>query len=1223
MRLDSGFALKLSILIFIIGSLLSITGLCQAPITAILFILISPENVGGMLIHFFALYFFSRNQLKDAYKVILISFAGVFLHYAFLKLNGEIKWLNWEFVFFFWFGLVSLVTLVIDANRNSKLNSSYNQPLDLLTAGIAGLFYGVIVYSFLDLTVKLHPITFDSMALHIDQNFGFQPSLIMGKLFDHFYVIKIMAKYAYSFMPVGFSIVYAYQARSEYCPPANIIVVLVISGILGTIGYHLCPISGPHYLLGNQFPGLANGLDSIAKYPTLVGPAPRNGMPSLHFGWTFLMLLNVIHLRQRLLTGFFSVLLFLIVLATLGLGEHYLIDLVAGFNFAIAAQALCMSINENGRLWRNRTLLIGVGNWLLFVVIVRWGLPIFEALPGLIWLISLVTMASSLWAYRQLNAYVVWLPRQIPQPIFVSLFEFKTRLLDNPAKPLLVLFFISGFAGLIYEVLFARILALTFGGQATATYTVLAVYMGGMALGAWLGGKIAQKRADTVLLYAYCELGIALYCIATPFWFGMIKSLYVTWAGDLPADAEILVVLRVALGSLALLLPTVLMGMTLPLLMKSFNRFQQSCGQSVAVLYGANTLGAALGALLAGYLILPFLGIINTTFLCATLNLIVALLGIEYHKHFILVDRGFLLSISVKPETLRFSMLPSLRHLYAALLVLGVGGAGTLILEINYMQLLAVVAGNSTYAFSLMLFTFLLGLAAGAELARQLLKTALSLLGLLGALELALGSLILIGISQWDGMPSNFAAYGGYPITLGFGARETIRGIVCWFAMFPPALIIGMIYPVAMEIIDKNSPQGQGISMFGNAAALNTFGNIIGVLFGAFLLLPWLGVLKSLQVLAAISFLLGFALLILSPWNRRVWASAMIILVGGLFFMQPKTLNYQALATGANVYFQPTGWGDVIDHAESVDGGLTTVVRNKSPVTGESILTLLTNGKFQGNNASKGEVQAQVGFALSPLLHTPKREQALVIGYGTGTTSRTLKAAGFSHLDIVDLSADVITLANRYFYDINDRVTEKNGVNTYITDGRNFLLLQSKKYDVIGLELTSIWFAGAASLYNQEFYQLAKQRLKPDGVLQQWVQLHHLDSLDMLHIIGSVRAEFNYVWLYEIGGQGMIIATNDSMRKPSLENASQLNKNTNLTALLQIYGQGAEKLLNNALLSPSAIDKMLTANNVPENYWLSTDDNLFLEYHTPRGNSLNAEQSSNQNRAFLGQFKQM
>jgi spermidine synthase len=364
-------------------------------------------------------------------------------------------------------------------------------------------------------------------------------------------------------------------------------------------------------------------------------------------------------------------------------------------------------------------------------------------------------------------------------------------------------------------------------------------------------------------------------------------------------------------------------------------------------------------------------------------------------------------------------------------------------------------------------------------------------------------------------------------------------------------------------------------------------------------------------------------LLVFSPWRRRAWAWTAVVPVFVLFFLQPMALNYQALASGANVYFLGSGWGEVVDHAESVDGGLTTVVKNQMPNDGKTVLTLLTNGKFQGNNAVKGEVQAQIGFALSPLLHTPKREQALVIGYGTGTTSRALHEAGFSHLDIVDLSRDVITLANRHFNDINDRVTEKPGVSTYITDGRNFLLLQNRQYDVIGLELTSIWFAGAASLYNQEFYQLAKHRLKPDGVLQQWVQLHHLEPLDMLHIIGSVRAEFRYVWLYEIGGQGMIIATNDLLRQPSIENANQLNNNKNLTRLLQVYGQGAEILLNNVLLTPSAIDKMLLSYGVPENYWVSTDDNLFLEYHTPRGNALNSEKSAAQNRAFFDKYKSM
>src|SRR5262249_46336533 len=153
-------------------------------------------------------------------------------------------------------------------------------------------------------------------------------------------------------------------------------------------------------------------------------------------------------------------------------------------------------------------------------------------------------------------------------------------------------------------------------------------------------------------------------------------------------------------------------------------------------------------------------------------------------------------------------------------------------------------------------------------------------------------------------------------------------------------------------------------------------------------------------------------------------------------------------------------------------------------------------------------------------LHTPERGRALVIGYGTGVSSRTLHQAGFAQLDIAELSADIVRMADRYFGDINGTVSREPGVQVHVTDGRNFLLLQPQAYDLVSMEITSIWFAGAGSLYNREFYQLVKKRLRPGGVLQQWLQLHHLAPIDLLYVLGSVRSEFQYVWLYHIGGQG-------------------------------------------------------------------------------------------------------
>ena len=749
--------------------------------------------------------------------------------------------------------------------------------------------------------------------------------------------------------------------------------------------------------------------------------------------------------------------------------------------------------------------------------------------------------------------------------------------------------------------------------MATATYTVLATYMGGMALGAWIGGRIAARRTDPLLLYALCEAAIGLYCLATPPLFGAVQAAYVPLAAGVAPDAGVLVGLRVLLGAGVLLVPTVLMGITLPALARFFEPAQVPLGRSVAVLYGANTLGAAFGALAAGYAVLPGLGLSRTIALSAVGSLAVALIALRLRGRAAALDPTA--AAAASPAALAA---PDRRLVALALATLFLTGLITLALEVLYMHLLAVVAGNSVYAFSLMLFTFLLGLGGGAWLGRALLRLRQPLALTIGWLQLALAAVALLGLLQWERIPLYFSSYAGYPIELGFGAREAIRALVCFAAMFPPALLIGALYPLAIELATRAS-RAPAVAVLGRSAAVNTVGNIAGVLLAGFVMLPVLGSVASIRILAAAALALGVVCLWLvrAQVPRRAWAPVAVVL--GAFALQPGALDYTALASGANVYFRAQGWGGIIDHAESADGGLTSVAAQQ--VSGGEVRTLLTNGKFQGNNAPGGEMKAQAGFALAQLLHTPRRERALVIGYGTGASAHAVQAAGFAELEIVELSADIVRLADRHFAAVNHGVTSRPGVRTYVTDGRNFLLLQPRTYDLISMEISSIWFAGAASLYNSEFYRLARARLAPGGVLQQWLQLHHIRPEDVLFVVGSVRSEFRFVWIYLLGGQGIIVATNDPQARPDAAHLRALEQSPGLHELLVLYDGHLDEIKDSVLIDPKGVDLFLGAFGQPAHTWISTDDNLVLEYGTPKGNALDGGESIEYNIATLRRFQ--
>jgi predicted membrane-bound spermidine synthase len=1190
MSRDLKLTYRILLVMLLAAEALALTGIVRAPHSLWLAEL-SIANIGTYALFVVVLYVFSRPSSAEAGKAAI---AGVAL--AALALYLEFRWTpvrpawDWVFVASAGFGAAALALLLVRLRRGT---GDPRLTRDLLAAsGIAPLA-DPTVSAYLHLTEALHPVTFDLGAYQFDAMLGFQPSATLALIAQNVPWLLALLGTAYHFQPYGISMLYAMQRVAPRPPPFSIIAFQAVSALLSALLlYHLYPVAGPAYAFGAAFPAALPAGPELDAIRSLVTRGARNGVPSMHFAWALALWLSSRALGVPWVRALFAAWLGLTVLSTLALGEHYLVDLVVAVPLVIGVVALC-ALDLPWRGSRARAVWVGMGLTLAWIALLRFGAGILAAAPLLAWPAVIGTVVASVTVYSRFERLTAGAESAPASPAAAI---DATPAVGREIRYAGLMFVLSGFAALVYQVVFSKALALTFGSQATATYTVLAVYMGGMALGAWLGGWLAARRSDPLKLYGWCELGVGAYCLCTPLVFMAIQALYVAAAGGIQPDAGTLTVLRVTLGAAALLVPTVLMGATLPVLARYCEMRAAPLGISVAWLYCANTVGAAFGALLAGYLIIPALGVWKTTLAAAALNLAIAWLAFALHGR----TRRTAAELPFSGSSLPVADPEARRLGLVALVVLAVGGAVTLALEVNYIHLLAVVAGNSVYAFALMLFAFLLGLAGGAECSRWLLRLRLNLAAALAWLQFALAAVVLTGVYLWEGMPAYFASFESHLLTREFGAREVVRATVCLAAMLPPAFVIGAAYPLAMECVGRAYARTP-IAALGRAAALNTAGNIAGVLAAGFWLLPAIGALRSIQLAAALCLALGVTIVAATGLWRRPLAWAPAAAVAALLAVQPRAFDYTALASGANVYFAPQSFGRVLDHAESADGGLTTVTAGDGR---GALRVLLTNGKFQGTNDLGGEAIAQTGFALSPLMHTGARQSALVIGYGTGMSARVLHDAGFAELEIADLSRDIVRLANEHFGDVNGGVMQRAGVRTYITDGRNFLLLHDRRYDVVNMEVTSIWFAGAASLYNREFYQLAKRRLAPEGVLQQWVQLHHIHPRDVLYILGSVRSEFRYVWIYEIGGQGIIIASNSPAAAPRPEYIEQIDRTRALAPILKLHGGTAGKLTGNRLLDPDGVDRLLGSFKLPPEHWVSTDDNLILEYSTPRGNVL-------------------
>ena len=1033
----------------------------------------------------------------------------------------------------------------------------------------------------------------------------------------------------YSLLSIVLFLAISLVLREKRGVQINALRVLIGPFIIAFLLYCITPVAGPIYTYGADYPDNMDWIINSGKEYSYLSPSLRNGMPSMHFTGAMLIVLVTACLTRKIFLYASCIFTVITFIATIGMGEHYLVDIVVAAPFCIALGTALL--NPPGwNFWRRRIW------WLCALLFVAWELLLhFDTtrffLVDNIWfvrLLSLISILSYLYGFAAFLR-VVW---HLPAP---TESEWRAALEAEYQQPTAVqvptrwvygLFVCSGFAGLLYEVVFAKHLGVIFGGTALAAYTVMATYMGGVALGAWLGGIIADRVRAPLKWYALFEGAIGLYALATPALFKLIEHVYVALATDVHPDAPLLTFWRVTLGALVLGIPTLLMGTTLPLMFKFLRGYLASRGRIISRLYTANIIGAALGALLGAYLVLPTFGLLSSTRLAALLSLMIALYALDRLKA-LPAQQSAAVSDDESAES-GYVVLPPQgieqhRRLgIAALLLVTVGGVVSLALEIVNIHMLAVVAGNSVYAFGLMLATFLLGLGLGSVCYGKL-RYLLTDPAVAAIAQLGIFFTIVISAFQWDGLSNYFASFGMMQEYhhFGFGAREVIRGSVCAIIMMPPAFFIGLGYPATMALAAdwlKNRGEATGL---GIASLGNTLGNIAGVLLAGFVFLNLLGSNRLLFGLAVISLLLALYMAWAGriAWpllfnqhrgRQRLTTAITAALVVTALWGYPAQWNLTSIANGANVYFEPLPRGEVIDAQESIQGGLTTVNEAELDDGNEkaTMLTLLTNGKFQGNNDR--EIAAQQGIAEAPLLHQGKRDDVLVIGYGTGHSAQVLNEYGFAHMDIVELSPDIVALADRHFSDINGKVSQQANVQMYYTDGRNYLLTQNKRYDLISMELNSIWFAGAANLYNREFYHLLKPRLQENGVLQQWVQLHHMQTLDLLYILNTLHQEYRYVWLYVIGKQGVLIASD------SADAARLYHLDGSLAEDEQALTEKEKSLRKDLVWEPEDFVYLAEKLRVPQ-YFVATDNNLYLEYATPKGNALDYQKSLEHNLKIL------
>jgi spermidine synthase len=713
-----------------------------------------------------------------------------------------------------------------------------------------------------------------------------------------------------------------------------------------------------------------------------------------------------------------------------------------------------------------------------------------------------------------------------------------------------VLYACSGAAGLIYEIVWTRLISLQLGHTVAAVGTVLAAFMGGLAAGALVAGSVAPRLSRDKALrgYAAVECAIALCAALLPFALAASKPLFSAAYGDQPGPAFALV--RISSCLLLVFVPATAIGATFPLAIRWFVGEAATAGRDAGRLYALNTMGAAAGALASGFLLIPTVGVRATTWTGILLNIVAAGGAWMITKRAPAVPpaRTTLSTPLTTSKTKRAAVLRdqrgrrgvagdrriSPRWLPAS--VLGLAGFVALVYEVAFTRVLAIALGPTTYAFAAMLTSFITGTAIGAAIAARRAKTGRAAASGIGLLLLVVATVSsAAGWFAGTRLPLMVAdaVAGGSVGPSGILAREAIYAIG---VLLPLSSALGALFPLAVALVVASDDRvARDTSV---VYGVNTIGAVAGSLAAAFLLVPLLGVQHTIRVagVAAVgAACLTFIAARLATWHRVVGGAAAIA-AGGLLFAVPRW-DLNLLSGGAYKYASEvrdlgldlaTGLraGTLLYYKEGAAG--TVSVRRLA-----GTLALAIDGKVDASNGPDMLTQKLLGHL--PLMLHPHPLRVAIVGLGSGVTLGATLAHPIERTDVLEISPEVVE-ASSFFASDNGRALDDGRTHLLVTDGRTHLQLTSRRYDVIISEPSNPWMAGVASLFTREFFEAARGRLAPGGVVCQWAHTYDISEADLRSIAATFVSVFPKATMWLIGeGDLLLIATNDTA-PPTLEN---------------------------------------------------------------------------------------
>ncbi len=689
----------------------------------------------------------------------------------------------------------------------------------------------------------------------------------------------------------------------------------------------------------------------------------------------------------------------------------------------------------------------------------------------------------------------------------------------NSAYLILLLFFCSGATALVYEVVWSKFLSQMLGSTIYAQTVVLAVFMGGLAIGNRLFGRLADRLQQPVQMYGLLEISIGLYAILFPWLDRAADALFIKVGSGIADNTALLTAWKGALSAGLLLGPTILMGGTLPLMASWLQRSSMDAGRRSARFYSVNSLGAVAGSAMAGFWLVYHYGMVATLYYTAAANFLLGAAAVFMSRAgWIQLSRPAEAAGPVKPK------IAAPGTLRLAGLIVAITGGVSMGLEVLASRSLALIFGSSLQSFAIVLMAFILGIGLGsawvASPSRQI-RSSEGMIILLLCLAGGWVALLVFNIEGWVDF-YRWARTGLNRSEVGYLYNLLLNSSISLVVLGLPAALIGAVLPLMIRAVSR-----EGVPLGEHVAALltwNTLGAVVGVLMTGFVLMPSIGLRSAFGVLALVLAAVG---LILAVRQRNRWAAAgaaaVCIFVSSLFVFGDqgwKLVISSGVFRETESVYDPTVRQQLkqtvkVRFYEDAPDATVSVVQLPDRIA------LSINGK---PDASTGVQDLPTQFLLGhlPMLANPTAKDVFILGLGSGITTAAVLSYPVEQVVVAENCEPVIRAARLFQTSNRDAIADPR-TRVMIEDGRTLLKLLPQQYDAIITEPSNPWSAGVGSVFSKDFYNLAACRLKPGGLMVQWFHIYEMQDEIILLLLRTFGSVFPYMEVWDPTGGDIIL----------------------------------------------------------------------------------------------------